>query len=366
MEEHRDAISSKIEEFEEELSTTKYNKRTQHHVGLVKAKIARLREEQEKRAGKSGAKIGFAVKKTGDASVAILGFPSVGKSTLINKLTNVESKVGSYDFTTLDCIPGMMFYNNARIQLLDMPGIIEGASQSKGRGREALSLIRNCDLILILIDKITQLAIIKNELRNANFRINSRKPDVIIKPTGKGGIRVLSTVKLTRIDKKTIEEILKEYRITNAEVVIRENIDIDGFVDVLAKNICYVAAIVAFNKIDLLNRAEIENIKKNIPGAILISADANLNLEELREKIFQKLKLIRIYLKKISKEADMNEPVIMKDGSTIKNVCEKLHREFLNKFKYARVWGESAKFPGQVHQLSHALKDKDIVEIHLS
>jgi len=366
MEEHVNITDSKIKALEEELSTTKYNKRTQHHIGLVKAKIARLKEEQEKRAGKSGAKIGFAVKKTGDASVAILGFPSVGKSTLINKLTNAESKVGSYDFTTLNCIPGMMFYNNARIQLLDMPGIIEGASKSRGRGREALSIIRNCDLILILIDKIAQLAITKNELRNANFRINSHKPDVIIKPTGKGGIRVLSTVKLTRIDKKTIEEILKEYRVTNAEVVIRENIDIDGFVDVLAKNICYVDAVIVFNKIDLLNQVEIENIKKNIPGAILISADANLNLEELRERIFQKLKLIRIYLKKISKEPDMNEPLIMKEGSTIKNACEKLHREFLNKFKYARVWGQSAKFPGQVHQLSHTLKDKDIIEIHLS
>jgi len=74
--------------------------------------------------------------KSGDARVALIGFPSVGKSTLLNRLTNTHSEAGAYEFTTLTCIPGKIEYNGANIQLLDLPGIIEGASAGKGRGRQ--------------------------------------------------------------------------------------------------------------------------------------------------------------------------------------------------------------------------------------
>ena len=94
----------KIKELEEELSKTKYNKATQHHIGLVKAKIARLKEQDIARQGTGkggGTETGYTVKKSGDASVVLLGFPSVGKSTLLNKLTNANSEVGDYAFTTM-------------------------------------------------------------------------------------------------------------------------------------------------------------------------------------------------------------------------------------------------------------------------
>lgn len=73
---------------------------------------------------------------TGDARVAMIGFPSVGKSTLLSTLTKTKSEAAEYAFTTLTCIPGVVEYNNARIQLLDLPGIIEGASKGKGRGKQ--------------------------------------------------------------------------------------------------------------------------------------------------------------------------------------------------------------------------------------
>src|SRR3990167_10350452 len=126
----------RIKELEEELSTTKYNKRTQGYIGLVKAKIARLKEEQQRKQAGKGKTEGYSVKRSGDATAIIVGFPSVGKSTLLNALTNAKSEVAAYDFTTLKCIPGMMEYKNARIQILDLPGIIEGAKDGKGRGRE--------------------------------------------------------------------------------------------------------------------------------------------------------------------------------------------------------------------------------------
>ena len=116
-------IEEQIKELEEQISKTKYNKATEGHIGKLKAKIARLNEEEEKRrASKGGNTKGFYVKKAGNATVALVGFPSVGKSTLLNQLTGAKSEVGAYHFTTLDVVPGVMVYNHAKIQILDMPG----------------------------------------------------------------------------------------------------------------------------------------------------------------------------------------------------------------------------------------------------
>ena len=99
--------------------------------------------------------------------------------------------------------------------------------------------------------------------------------------------------------------------------------------------------------------------------AILISAEKNINIDKLKEKIYNKLSLIRVYLKEVGKKPDLQTPLIMRQGATVKDVCEKLHRDFVAKFKFARVWGKSAKFPGQKFKIDHKLADKDVVEIRL-
>jgi 50S ribosome-binding GTPase len=107
------------------------------------------------------------VTKTGDARVGLVGFPSVGKSTLLSVLTGTESEAAAYEFTTLTCIPGVIQYKGAKIQLLDLPGIIEGAKDGKGRGRQVISTARTCGLILITLDATKPLAhklIIEKEL----------------------------------------------------------------------------------------------------------------------------------------------------------------------------------------------------------
>ncbi|CAG8782335.1 4596_t:CDS:2, partial [Cetraspora pellucida] len=123
-------ILEKISEIEKEISRTQKNKATEYHLGLLKAKLAKYRLQLLEPSKSGGAKgDGFDVMKSGDARVALIGFPSVGKSTLLNKLTKTHSEAGAYEFTTLTCIPGKIEYNGANIQLLDLPGIIEGAAQ---------------------------------------------------------------------------------------------------------------------------------------------------------------------------------------------------------------------------------------------
>lgn len=113
---------------EAEIARTQKNKATEGHIGLLKARLAKLRTQMldGKKSG-GGPGEGFAVSKTGDARVALIGFPSVGKSTLLSHLTDTKSQTAAYEFTTLTCIPGNVFYKGTRIQLLDLPGIIEGA-----------------------------------------------------------------------------------------------------------------------------------------------------------------------------------------------------------------------------------------------
>ena len=146
-------IMEKIAAIELEMSRTQKNKATAAHLGSLKAKLAKLRRDLMEPSGKSGPKgEGFDVTKTGDCRVGLVGFPSVGKSTLLNKLTGTFSEVAAYEFTTLTCIPGVIRYRGAKIQLLDLPGIIEGAKDGKGRGRQVISTARTCNVIVITLD----------------------------------------------------------------------------------------------------------------------------------------------------------------------------------------------------------------------
>ena len=262
-------IEKQIKEIEDEIFNTQKNKATEHHIGKLKAKIAKLREEVEKRKSSGGKGKGFTIKKTGDATVGLVGFPSIGKSTLLNRLTEAKSRIGSYDFTTLDAIPGMMEYNGAKIQILDLPGLITGAAEGKGRGKEVLSAVRNVDLILFMVDAQhdDHLDIMAKELHNAGLRLNQKIPDVVVKKTGQGGINITATTKLTHLNETIIRSISSEY-VINADIIIRQDITEDQLIDVFIKNRTYIPAIVVINKIYLIyynNRRNIGSIfNKNI------------------------------------------------------------------------------------------------------
>jgi len=357
-------LLEKIREIEEEIKRTQYNKATEFHIGQLKAKLAKYKREliAPSRAGAGKRSGGFDVKKSGDATVAIIGLPSVGKSTLLTKITNAQSKAAAYAFTTLKCIPGILEYNKAKIQILDLPGIIEGAKDGKGRGREIISVARSADLLLIMLDAMNAGAeynIIMRELYGFGIRVNSKPPDVVIKKKIRGGITINSTVKLTKISEREVQAVLGEYGMHNADVVFREDVSVDQFIDVVEGNRVYLPAIFVVNKIDLANS---ENL--SLPFAYIpISAEKGYNLEKVKEEIYNKLDFINIYTKRKGEKADIEEPLIMRRGATVGDVCERLHRDLKKDFRYAVVWGKSVKHEGQRVGLDHILADGDIVYI---
>ncbi|TFG56680.1 MAG: GTP-binding protein [Methanomassiliicoccus sp.] len=360
-------IEEQVKAIQDEIDKTQKNKATEYHIGKLKAKLAKLRDEVEKRRTSSGGPAkGYSVKKSGNATVALVGFPSVGKSTLLNILTGAKSEVGSYDFTTIDVVPGAYEYQGAKIQVLDMPGLIRDAAKGKGRGREGISVVRASDLVLFVLDFYdTNLQVLVRELENAGMRINTHPPDVVISRREIGGVDVKTTVKLTKIDMELAKAMIVEYGLVNADVVIREDVDQDQLVDVLSGNRIYISAVLAVNKIDISDETYLKEIRKKFKNwdPVFISAVKDIGIDELKAKIFHRLELIRVYMKKQGEDADLNEPLIAKNGSTVGDVCDSLHRIFRLNFRYALVWGKSARFPGQMVGLEHKLADGDVLSV---
>ena len=360
-------LDEQIREIEDELARTPYNKKSQRHIGKLKAKLAKLKDTQETRRSKGGKGQGYSVKKSGHATVALVGFPSVGKSTLLNKITNADSEVAAYQFTTLTVVPGEMEHRGARIQILDLPGLIKDASKGKGRGREVLSVVRSADLILFMIDVFeTNLQVLVDELWTANMRLNQSPADVVISRKNRGGIGVNFTTSQPVLDEDLVVEMMNEYGYINADIVIRQKIDEDQLIDRISGNRMYLPAIVAVNKIDLVSDEYLRQLKdKKLKGwrVVPISAENGLGLDELKDAVFDALDLIRVYMKPQGREADMVEPLVIRAGSDIGEVCDSIHREFRRNFRYAQIWGASARFPGQMVGLEHVVRDQDVVTI---
>ncbi len=350
-------IQEKIKEIEEEMDRTQVNKATEYHLGILKAKLAKLRRELVTPSGTKGAG-GFDVRKSGDASVVLIGLPSVGKSTLLNKLTGAKSEIASYAFTTLKCIPGVMRYKDAKIQILDLPGIIEGAKDGKGRGREIIGVARTADLILIMVEAANEKArkVIETELYGFGIRINAVSPRVSISKNAKGGLIISSTVPLKKISENEVKAAMSEYRIFNANVVLHDDITVDEFIDVLEGNRVYTPALYVMTKCDLA--------KGKLPGGyIKISHNDDKSISELRDAIYDRLELINVFTKRRGEKADLEEAMVVKKGITVGGVCERLHRDLRKNFRYAMIWGKSVKHPAQRVGLNHVVADGDIIQI---
>lgn len=351
-------IKIQISRIEKEIRETPYHKATEHHHGILRAKLAKLKDELEGPMNKGGGGgVGYAIKHSGDASVVLVGLPSVGKSTLLNKVTNAESKVGNYDFTTLGVVPGMMEYKGVKIQILDLPGIIEGAAGNKGFGKKVISVIRASDLVVIMTDvkRIQWLDLVAKELYNAGIRLNVRPPKITIHRVAKGGIQVIDPYQ--SFDKETVVDVAKEMGFSNAIVQLGEKVEgIDRLIDGIVKTRKYMPAVELVTKIDLVNDKEFKKIPERV---VKMSVSKNTGIEEFKEKIWQGLGLVRVYLKRDrNTEADKQEPLIVKNTDTLDNVLKRISNQMRDDVNKAYIWGKGARFPGQEVSFSFRVFDE--------
>ncbi|KAH9260595.1 hypothetical protein BASA81_001062 [Batrachochytrium salamandrivorans] len=361
----------KIAEIEAEMARTQKNKATARHMGVLKAKLAKLRAEVllgDKGSGGGGSVAGFEVQKSGDTRIGLVGFPSVGKSTLLTVLTGTFSEAAAYEFTTLTAIPGVIHYRGAKIQLVDLPGLIEGAKDGKGRGRQIIGTARTCNLILMVLDAskpMTHKKILERELAGFGIRLNQPPPDMTFKKKEKGGISIVNQMKEkpTHLDMETVSSILKEYRIHNADITLREDVTIDEFIDVVQGNVVRIPCVYVLNKIDSISMEELDLIDQT-PNYVPISAKDRWNLDDLLEESWNKLKLTRIYTKPRGMVPDYTMPVILrKKNPNVGDFCDRVHKAFRNQFKYAWVWGTSVRHQPQRCGLTHELHDEDVVQL---
>ncbi|KDE80627.1 GTP-binding protein [Aspergillus oryzae 100-8] len=352
-------ITEKIKEIEDEM------RRTQSKLLL---KLARLRAQLlEPTGGAGGGGAGFDVSKSGDARVALVGFPSVGKSTFLSKITKTKSEAAAYSFTTLTAIPGVLEYGGAEIQILDLPGIIEGAAEGKGRGRQVISAAKTSDLILMVLDatkRAEQRALLEAELDAVGIRLNKEPPNIYLKQKKAGGVKITFQTPPKYLDEKLIFNVLRDYKMLNCEVLIRdEYATIDDFIDVIMKDHRkYIRCLYVYNKIDSISLDFLNQLARE-PHTAVMSCELDLGVQEVVERIWKELRLIRIYTKRKGEEPDFSEALIVRSNSTIEDVCDNVHRTLKESFKYALVWGASARHIPQRVGLAHIVADEDVVSI---
>lgn len=364
---NKDILHIKIHKIENTIRDTPYHKGTEHHIGSLRARLSKLKEElYGKDRAHGGGGRGYAIKKHGHATVALIGPPSVGKSTLINKLANISSPVGSYDFTTTTVIPGMMSYRGAKIQFFDLPGLIEKGALGKGGGRQILAAARAADLFLLITDpdKQQSFSAITKELTRAGFRINQKPPEIQVKKGFRGGVRVVDS--FSCFLPETVKEIAAEYGMKNGEVVFKERIkSLDLLIDAFSSSCIYVPAIVVLTKIDLSSPNQkkkiISGFMPQMGKVISVSAQTGEGIDKLKRVIWRKLDFIRVYLKQRQGAVPDSEPLILKKGISVKEMIEKINSDWLDLVSSASLWGKKAKFPGQTISLNYLLEDKDVV-----
>ena len=195
---------------------------------------------------------------------------------------------------------------------------------------------RTCSLILIVLDVLRPLLhkkILENELEGFGIRLNKQPPNIHFKRKEKGGVNLQVMAANSELDLDTVKSILGEYRIHNADIIVRCDATVDDLIDVIEGNRVYIPCIYCLNKIDQISIEELDIIYK-IPHTIPMSAHHKWNFDDLLEKMWTYLKLIRIYTKPKGQLPDYDAPVILSTGhSGVEDFCNRLHRQLMQDFK---------------------------------
>ncbi len=315
-ERYKEAVTpqERIARLEELISTVPKHKGTDKLRADLRKRLSKLKTEAQSKKGASRHTSVFSVDKEGAGQVAVIGPPNTGKSSLVTALTNASPEIAPAPFTTWTPTPGMMFYEHVPIQLIDTPPLHSSYVEPA-----FMDMLRRCDMLLLLLDletdPPTQLEDSIALLAEHNIRPFSEK---------KGG----------DFDPRTR----------------------------------YKPFLYAANKYDDEEDDEVWEIVQELMDSSIsllpISARTGRNLESLQRTIFERLRLMRVFSKPPNEEPDFSAPFVLEEGSTIEEFAEKVHRDFFEQLKSARIWG-SGSFDGQIVSRDHVLRDGDVVELRI-
>ena len=306
-------IDEKISALNEMLSVIPKHKGTDKLRARLRRKLSNLKEESKKSKGGEVQENPYLVEKQGAGQVVLVGFPNSGKSSLVQKMTNAKVEVASYPFTTSLPQPGMMPYEDIKIQLVDTPPITE-----EGIPGPFISTISKGDLLLLFVDIAGEDCVEQMEKM----------------------LKFLQEKNIYGRNKDQKNMLFNDHRCLTAAA----KIDIEG------------------------SEERLEILKELIPDhpeLIPISSKTGKNLDRLKQRIFEKLNVIRIYTKAPGRKADTDNPFVLRKGASVIDFAGRVHKDLANNFKKAHLWG-SARFDGQNVGKDYQLEDQDIVEIHTS
>ena len=302
----------KIAALEEMLAIMPHHKGTDHLRAELRGRIAKLTEAAEKKTATK--RRSMVIPREGAAQIAVVGLPNSGKSQLVSSITNASPTVADYPFTTHNATPGMMEFENIKIQLIDTPPL---APQSIEFWLPPL--LRRADALLVMVD-------------------------------------------LASAPEAQVEAIIKQLEKMRIIIGGTETKEDSEFITWHKK------ALIVGNKLDLANVRQnyiaLENKYEGKFPVVAISARDGIGLEELKLKIYQMLDIIRVYTKAPGEKPVFTDPVVIKRGSTLEDAAAEVHKDFVSKLKYARLWG-SGKHDGIMVKRDHIMQDGDIIELHI-
>ena len=365
----------RIRLMQEFLSLVPKHKGTEKMCAHVRRQISQLREEVERkrRAAKRGRAPSYFPEKAGAAQVVVLGPTNVGRSSLLRAVTNATPQVAPYPFSTHSPVPGMLRYEDIQFQLVEAPPIVEGASEGRADGFQILSLARNADGIIIMVDLAEdpagQYLMVAGELEKSRILTAEPEGEVEIQRRGHGSdIQFIWEGELEGCTADEVVGLLREYRIRSALVRISGRVTLNAVEDAVFGNAVHRPTLVVANKADVEGRpATLESLREaaELLEVVPISTLETQNLAEtLGAKLFALLGITRGYTKEPGREPS-RIPIVARRGLTVGDLAKTIHSDFYRRFKYARIWGPSAKFPGERVGLDRALADGDTIEIHV-
>ena len=369
------SIEEQIEHLERFCSVVVKHKGVENHLRMAKQKLKRLKATHEKiRQAKKGTGERWLVPKGEDAQIVIIGSVNSGKSSVLNKIAQSESaaKVGAYPFTTVKPEIGSTTARGARLQLVELPAIVEGSVRGEMSGKLVLAGIRNADCLIMTIDlskdPIGQFELLNKELSTGKIRINVEKPPVTIEKVGSGNIQIFNTHYYEGKGKEEIVEIIRNKGYLNVIVRFHGPTSRDRLFDALDITICYQPALILATKGDLEGskanyEALLKYLKENAFEYVVIPTSSlqNEGFNEIDEILFSKLGKIRVYTRNNAGDV-ADRPIILDKGSTVQDSIEVLSKKMLKFFRFARIWG-SGKFDGEKVGLERELQDGDLIQV---